>query len=62
MTSLNTAVPLGTGADEIEQARLENEAFELDFFNQKRDAGIRDETLDSNLCVAYNIIFSNFCD
>ena len=25
--SLNTAVPLGTGADEVEQAKLENEAY-----------------------------------
>ena len=25
--SLSTAVPLGRGADEIEQARLENEAY-----------------------------------
>ena len=47
--SLNTAVPLGTGADEIEQARLENEAFKMDFVNQKRDARLRDETLESNL-------------
>ena len=44
--SLNTAVPLGTGADEIEQARLENEAYKLDFVNQMRDARIRDQTLD----------------
>ena len=27
-----------------------------------RDAGIRDQTLDSNLRVAYTIIFSNYCD
>ena len=60
--SLNTAVPLGTGADEVEQARLENEAYKLDFVNQKCDASIRDQTLDSNLRVAYTIIFSNFCD
>ena len=46
--SLNTAVPLGTGADEVEQARLENEAYKLDFVNRKRDARIRDQTLDSN--------------
>ena len=60
--SLNTAVPLGTGADEVEQARLENEAYKLDFVNQKCDACIRDQTLDSNLRVAYTIIFSNYCD
>ena len=50
--SLNTAVPLGTGPDEVEQARLENEAYKLDFVNQMRDACIRDQTLDSNLRVA----------
>ena len=44
--SLNTAVPLGTEADEVEQARLENEAYKLDFVNQKRDARIPDQTLD----------------
>ena len=60
--SLNTAVSLATGADEKEQARLENEAYKLDFVHQKRDARIRDQTLDSNLRVAYTIIFSNFCD
>ena len=60
--SLTTAVALGTTADEIEQARLENEAFKMDFVNQKRDARLRDETLESNIRVAYNIIFSNFCD
>ena len=60
--SLNTAVPLGTGADEAEQARLENEAYKLDFVKQKHDACIQDQTLDSNLREAYTIIFSNFCD
>ena len=34
----------------------------MDYVNQKLDAGLRDETLESNLRVAYNIIFSNFCD
>ena len=34
----------------------------MDFVNQRRDARLRDETLESNLRVAYNIIFSNFCD
>ena len=60
--SLSKAVVIGTTADEIEQARLENEAFKMDFVNQKRDACLREETLESNLCVANNIIFSNFCD
>ena len=55
--SLNTAVPLGTGDDEKESARLDNEAYKLDFVNQKCDARIRDQTLDSNLRVAYTIIF-----
>ena len=32
------------------------------YVHQQRDARMREETLDSNLCVAYNIIFSNFCD
>ena len=60
--TLSTSVPLGKLHDEIEQARLENEAYKLDFVHQKRDARIRDQTLDSNLRVAYTIIFSNFCD
>ena len=60
--SLSTTVVLGSTSDEREQARLENEAYKLDFVNQKRDACIRDQTLDSNLRVAYNIIFSNYCD
>ena len=34
----------------------------MDFVHQKRDARIRDQTLDSNLRVAYTIIFSNYCD
>ena len=53
---------LGTTSDEQEQARLENEAYKLDFVHQKRDARIRDQTLDSNLRVAYTIIFSIYCD
>ena len=60
--TLRTAVPLSQTADEIEQARLENEAYKLEYVHQKRDARIRDETLDSNLRVAYTIIFSNYCD
>ena len=59
---MSTAVALGTGKDELEQARLENEAYKLEYVHQKRDACIRDETLDSNLRVAYTIIFSNCCD
>ena len=60
--SLSTTVLLGSTSDEGEQARLENEAYKLDFVHQMRDAGIRDQTLDSNLRVAYTIIFSIFCD
>ena len=60
--TLGTSVALGSTPDEKEQARLENEAFKLDFVHQKRDARIRDQTLDSNLRVAYTIIFSNYCD
>ena len=55
--TLSTAVPLGERRDEIEQARLENEAYKLEYVHQKRDARIRDETLNSNLRVAYTIIF-----
>ena len=51
-----------TTEKEKEEERLTNEAFKLDYVNQERDACLRDETLESNLCVAYNIIFSNFCD
>ena len=47
---------------EKEEERLKNETFKLDFVNQERCACLRDETLESNLCVAYNIILSNFCD
>ena len=60
--SLSTSVPLGPLSDEREEATLENEAFKLDFVHQKRDACIQDQTLDSNLRVAYTIIFSNYCD
>ena len=60
--TLSTSVALGSTSDEQEQARLENEAYKLDFVHQKRDACIRDQTLNSNLRVAYTIIFSNFCD
>ena len=59
---LSTAVAIGKTPDEIEQARLENEVYKLEYVHQKRDARIRDETLDSNLRVAYTIIFSNYCD
>ena len=41
---------------------MENEAYKLDFVHRKRDARIRDQTLDSTLRVAYTIIFSNYCD
>ena len=60
--TLSTSVALGLTPDEQEQARLENEAYKLDFVHQKRDDRIRDQTLDSNLRVAYTIIFSNYCD
>ena len=60
--TLSTSVSLGSTSDEKEQARLENEAYKLDFVHKKRDARIRDQTLDSNLRVAYTIIFSNYCD
>ena len=60
--TLSTSVALGLTSDEKEQARLENEAYKLDFVHQKRDARIRDQTLDSNLRVAYTIIFSSYCD
>ena len=62
VTSKISLIPLGTGADEIEQARLENEAYKLEFVLEKRDARIWDQTLDSNLRVAYTIIFSNYSD
>ena len=34
----------------------------MEFVHQKRDTLIRDKTLDSNLRVAYTILFSNYCD
>ena len=49
-------------AEEKEEERLKNEAFKLDYVNQQHDGCLRDVTLESNLRVAYNIIFSNFCD
>ena len=33
--TLSTAVPLGETRDEIEQARLENEAYKLEYVHQK---------------------------
>ena len=54
-----------TGATSEEgklQEQLENEAYKLEYVNRERDGRMRDETLESNLRVAYNIIFSNFCD
>ena len=59
---LKTAKATDTTADAIEEARLKNEAYKLDYVNQEQDARMRDRTLDSNLRVAYNIIFSNFGD
>ena len=38
--TLSTAVPLSQTPDEIEQARLENEAYKLEYVHQKRDARI----------------------
>ena len=32
---LSTAVPLGTGDDKKEQARLENEAYKLEYVHKK---------------------------
>ena len=34
----------------------------MEYVNQERDGRLRDVTLESNLRVAYNIIFYNFCD
>ena len=41
--TLSTAVALGSMPDEIEQARLENEAYKLEFVHEKRDPCIRDQ-------------------
>ena len=60
--SLKTATAAGTTDEEKEEARLKNEAFKMDYVHETRDARLRDETLESNLRVAYNIIFANFCD
>ena len=60
-----TALKTKTGATTDEgklKEQLENEAFKLEYVNQERDGRLRDATLESNLRVAYNIIFSNFCD
>ena len=54
-----------TGATSEEgklKEQLENEAYKLEYVNRERDGRMRDETLESNLRVAYIIIFSNFCD
>ena len=59
---MKTAKPADKSEEAKEEARLQNEAYKLDFVNQERDARMRERTLDSNLRVAYNIIFSNFCD
>ena len=60
--TFSTRVSIATTEQENEQVRLENETLKLDFVHQRRDARILDQTLDSNLRVAYNIIFSNYCD
>ena len=59
---MKTAKPADKSEEAKEEARLQNEAYKLDFVNQEQDARMRERTLDSNLRVAYNIIFSNFCD
>ena len=59
---VKTVKPVDTSEEAKEDARLQNEAYKLDFVNQAQDARARESTLDSNLRVAYNIIFSNFCD
>ena len=60
-------VPLRTvtGATSEEgklKEQLENEAYKLEYVNRERDGQMRDETLESNLRVAYNILFSNCFD
>ena len=59
---MKTAKPADKSEEAKEEARLQNEAYKLDFVNREQDARMRERTLDSNLRVAYNIIFSNFCD
>ena len=59
---MKTAKPPDKSEEAKEEARLKNEAYKLDYVNQEQDARMRERTLDSNLRVAYNIIFSNFCD
>ena len=46
---LKTAKAADTTADAIEEARLKNEAYKLDYVNQEQDACTRDQTLD--LCL-----------
>ena len=60
--SLQTAKPDADTAKARAEARLKNEAYKMAYVHQQRDARMRDETLDSNLRMAYNIIFSNVCD
>ena len=57
--SLSTTVLLGSTSDEREQARLENEAYKLDFVHQMRDACFWDQTLDSNLRAKHHITVEN---
>ena len=59
---MKSAKPADKSEEAKEEARLQNEAYILDFVNQERDACMRERTLDSNLRVAYSIRFSNFCD
>ena len=59
---MKTAKPADKSEEAKEEARLHNETYKLDYVNQEQDARMRDCTLDSNLWVAYNIVFSNFCD
>ena len=46
----------------IEEIRMINKMHKMVYLQIKQDEGCRTETFGSNLWVAYNIIFANFCD
>ena len=56
-STMKTATGATTDKEKEEES-LKNEAFKLDYVNQERHAHMKAQTLDSNLEVAYNIIFN----
>ena len=54
--------PSGADAEKIQEVSLRNETYKLEYLQAKQDERRRADNLESNLRVAYNAIFANFCD